>query len=56
MIHPVWGTQSGSFLTLRGFDVRYKTYANVGHEIGLEEVRIEMLNNATYCLIIEACT
>lgn len=45
MIHPVWGAQTGSFLTLRGFDVCYKTYPDVGHEIGVDEVT----NVNVYC-------
>lgn len=43
MINPVWGSQTGSFLTIRGFDVRYKTYRDVRHEIGLDEVLFFLL-------------
>lgn len=38
MIKPEWGSRTGSFLTLRGFDVHFKLYDCVGHEIGVKQV------------------
>lgn len=38
MIRSVWGAQTGAFLTLRGFDVHHKTYRDLDHEIGVQEV------------------
>ena len=38
MIKPAWGQETGAFLTVRGYDVNFKMYSGVGHEIGYGEV------------------